>query len=57
MSEDNISVNISYLMVENILNRLENNGLINAEEKDMVKEDVRKKLGAEKKFSCVMMNL
>lgn len=57
MSEDNISVNISYLMVESILNRLENNGLINAEQKDMVKEDVRKKLGAEKKFSCVMMNL
>lgn len=57
MSEDSISVNISYLMVESILNRLENNGLINAEQKDMVKEDVRKKLGAEKKFSCVMMNL
>ena len=57
MAEDNISVNISFLMVETILNKLENSGLLSDEQKNLIQDDVRKKIGAEKNFSCVMMDL
>ena len=57
MAGDNISVNISFLMVESILTKLKDSGLLSDEQKNLIQDDVRKKIGAEKNFSCVMMDL
>lgn len=53
-NSNNISINVSYLMVGSILDKFQNKGLINEEEKNKIYEDVRNKLGATKDFSCVI---
>lgn len=54
LDSNNISINVSYLMVGSILDKFQNKGLINEEEKNKIYEDVRNKLGATKDFSCVI---
>ena len=44
-------------MVESILTKLKDSGLLSDEQKNLIQDDVRKKIGAEKNFSCVMMDL